>query len=201
LPSKDLYEFEGDLKIRDGDDVQEYPLSEKQLLLKGSKLMNTGWVVGCVVYTGLDTKLMQNQNKGRHKQSRLEVECNKTVLRMFIFHVVASIALAWSTIQWEARNSESTGSLIRAYYLYHHNQSLENKPDFVTFIKSFLTILCLNSTFIPISLLVAIEVVKVCQAWFISVDVEMLDAIYEEGEDTTFQMCKVNNSCLNEELG
>jgi phospholipid-transporting ATPase len=29
--------------------------------------MNTEWIIGCVVYSGLDTKLMQNQNTGRFK--------------------------------------------------------------------------------------------------------------------------------------
>ena len=35
-------------------------LSENQLLLKGSKLKNTEWVVGIVVYSGTDTKLIKN---------------------------------------------------------------------------------------------------------------------------------------------
>lgn len=38
------------------------------MLLKGSKLMNTpDGVIGVVVYTGHDTKMMQNQNKQRFK--------------------------------------------------------------------------------------------------------------------------------------
>ena len=55
LPNAELYEFNGTLRLSD-DEV--YPLSENQLLLKGSKLMNTEWIIGVVVYSGLDTKLM-----------------------------------------------------------------------------------------------------------------------------------------------
>jgi|APSaa5957512535_1039671.scaffolds.fasta_scaffold278354_1 magnesium-transporting ATPase (P-type) len=75
-------------------------LNPSQLLLKGSKLMNTDWVIGCVVYTGLDTKLMQNQNIGRQKQSNVEKESNKTVVKMLCFHVIGSVILAIIALQW-----------------------------------------------------------------------------------------------------
>ena len=49
-PNADLYEFNGQLKTAVGT---SYPLSESQLLLKGSRLINTDWILGVVVYTGL----------------------------------------------------------------------------------------------------------------------------------------------------
>ena len=52
----------------------------------------------------------------------------------------------------------------------------------------------LSSTFIPISMYVTIEVVKLWQAYFITVDVEMYSSLRD-------QFCKVNTSSLNEELG
>lgn len=55
-PNADLYEFMGQLRFDD----RVISLTENQLLLKGSKLMNTKWAMGAVVYTGLDTKLLQN---------------------------------------------------------------------------------------------------------------------------------------------
>ena len=65
-PNKELYEFNGKLLVPQGepdnfDIVEQYPLSENQLLLKGAKLRNTKWIIAFVVYTGNDTKLMQNQ--------------------------------------------------------------------------------------------------------------------------------------------
>lgn len=35
------------------------PLGADQILLRGAQLRNTQWVIGIVVYTGHDTKLMQ----------------------------------------------------------------------------------------------------------------------------------------------
>ena len=43
----------------------EFPLSDAQLLLKGADLANTEWVVAVCVYTGKDTKIMMNSQKGR----------------------------------------------------------------------------------------------------------------------------------------
>lgn len=60
-----------------------------------------------------------------------------------------------------------------------------------------MTTICLNATFIPISLLVSIELVKIVQAYFLSVDAEMC-SIQEDG---TLQNCQVNTAALNEELG
>ena len=40
-----------------GDNIA---LTANQLLLKGANLKNTEWVVGFVIFTGDDTKLMMN---------------------------------------------------------------------------------------------------------------------------------------------
>ena len=63
LPNNDLHQFNGSLKMKSpaSSKMQTYSLGPKQLLLKGSKLANTAkGILGVVVYTGLDTKLMQN---------------------------------------------------------------------------------------------------------------------------------------------
>jgi P-type E1-E2 ATPase len=52
----------------------------------------------------------------------------------------------------------------------------------------------LLSTFIPISLIVTIEVVKVCQGVFISYDPEMYC-------EESMRYCNVSSASLNEELG
>lgn len=42
-----------------GVSVSPAPLGPDQVLLRGAQLRNTQWVVGIVVYTGHDSKLMQ----------------------------------------------------------------------------------------------------------------------------------------------
>jgi len=53
-----------------------YPLTNESVLLKGSILRNTGWCYGVAVYTGHQTKVMQNSLKARVKKSKIELQTN-----------------------------------------------------------------------------------------------------------------------------
>jgi phospholipid-transporting ATPase len=55
-PNKNLESFKGNIIVSGKD----HTLCEKQLLLKGASLQNTDWVIGLVVYTGEETKIMLN---------------------------------------------------------------------------------------------------------------------------------------------
>lgn len=48
-PESDIYTFFGRLNIDDGPAT---PLGTDNLLLRGSRLKNTEWVIGCAIYTG-----------------------------------------------------------------------------------------------------------------------------------------------------
>jgi len=45
-------------------DGTKTPLDPDQILLKGSTLRNTEWLIGVCVFTGHDTKIMKNSSKG-----------------------------------------------------------------------------------------------------------------------------------------
>jgi len=56
------------------------PLSEKNLLLRGSVLRATEWCVCVVVYTGRETKLSQNSKQTPSKLSSVDRVVNRTLL-------------------------------------------------------------------------------------------------------------------------
>ena len=67
-PNEYLYKFEGTLTFTDGATV---PLDPDQILLRGSTLRNTEWIIGVVVYTGHETKIMKNSTNARSKKSKI----------------------------------------------------------------------------------------------------------------------------------
>ncbi len=66
-PNEYLYRFEGNFVLKDGT---KFPLDPDQVLLKGSCLLNTEWVMGLCVFTGPDTKIMKNSSITVVKRSK-----------------------------------------------------------------------------------------------------------------------------------
>ena len=59
LPNRHLYEFNGNLRLAGGDNLA---LGPDQVLQRGARLQNTKWAAGVVLYTGHETKLLQNSS-------------------------------------------------------------------------------------------------------------------------------------------
>lgn len=70
-PNDQLYKFEGTIKFSHQPD-HIYSLDHTSLLLRGTSMKNTDWIIGMVVYTGHETKIMKNSCKSRTKFSLLE---------------------------------------------------------------------------------------------------------------------------------
>lgn len=56
-PNRHLNEFCGKLMLPNGD---VHSLNLTQILLRGAKLKNTKWILGTVIYSGHDSKLLMN---------------------------------------------------------------------------------------------------------------------------------------------
>ncbi|CAN4089112.1 unnamed protein product [Withania somnifera] len=186
-PNASLYTFVGNLEY----DRQVYPLDPSQILLRDSKLRNTGYIYGVVVFTGHDSKVMQNSTKSPSKRSRVELQMDKIIYLLFglllLISCVSSIGFAlnvkfdmpkWWYLQPFDDTNNSTGL---------------DEPE-LSGLLHLLTALILYGYLIPISLYVSIEVVKVLQASFINQDISMYD-------DETGTPAQARTSNLNEELG
>lgn len=51
---------------------RDAPVDQSNLLLRGSRLRNTKWVLGVVAYTGKESKIAQNARSVPSKQSNLD---------------------------------------------------------------------------------------------------------------------------------
>uniref|UniRef100_A0A3Q3MLQ5 Phospholipid-transporting ATPase n=1 Tax=Mastacembelus armatus TaxID=205130 RepID=A0A3Q3MLQ5_9TELE len=178
-PNRHLYEFVGNIRL---DGHSTVPLGPDQILLRGAQLRNTQWVHGVVVYTGHDTKLMQNSTRPPLKLSNVERITNFQILVLFGCLLAISLVCSIGQTIWKYQYGND------AWYMDLNYGGAAN------FGLNFLTFIILFNNLIPISLLVTLEVIKFIQAFFINWDTDML---YEP--TNTPAMARTSN--LNEELG
>ncbi|RDX74726.1 putative phospholipid-transporting ATPase 9, partial [Mucuna pruriens] len=189
-PNANLYTFVGSLELED----QQYPLAPQQLLLRDSKLRNTDFIYGVVIFTGHDTKVMQNATEPPSKRSKIERRMDKIIYCLFFVLIV--ISFIGSIYFGIVTNDDLENGRMKRWYLRPDDTTIyydPNKPAAAA-VLHFLTALMLYGYLIPISLYVSIEIVKVLQSIFINQDVHMY---YEE----TDKPAHARTSNLNEELG
>ena len=181
-PNSMIYEFSGLIFISDDPFILTY----EQCLLRGSALKNTDWVVGIAVYTGHETKIMLNSPKARSKFSRVEQQMNRQIIYIFLLQMaicmIAGIIFTvefWLTESWTAQYLELNKTFDDLTY---------------QFIVVFFSWVLIFTNFVPISLIVTLEMVKFFQAFFIAWDLELYWA-------ATDIPASVQSSNLNEELG
>ncbi|RPA71295.1 P-type ATPase [Ascobolus immersus RN42] len=174
-PNLDLYNFEGKVTIG-GETV---PLSNGQIVYRGSILRNTPNMIGLVIFTGEETKIRMNSNKNpRTKAPTMQTLVNKIVV-FTVFLVLFLSAFMTVAYQIWQRNVEK-GS----WYLA--DGGVGDFQVFASFIIMF-------NTLIPLSLYISLEIVKVGQIVFMN-DIDM----YHEESDTPFE---ARTSTINEECG
>ncbi|CAK8534347.1 unnamed protein product [Lathyrus sativus] len=189
-PNAFLYSFIGNIKLED----QLYPLAPQQLLLRDSKLRNTDFIYGVVIFTGHDTKVMQNSMDPPSKRSKVEKRMDKIIY--FLFLVLFFISFIGSIFFGIATSEDLENGVMKRWYLRPDDTTIYYDPKKapVAAMLHFLTALMLYSYLIPISLYVSIEIVKVLQSMFVNHDIHMY---HEE----TNQPAHARTSNLNEELG
>ncbi|ESW10153.1 hypothetical protein PHAVU_009G185100 [Phaseolus vulgaris] len=189
-PNANLYSFVGSMEF----EGQKYPLSAQQLLLRDSKLRNTDYVFGAVIFTGHDTKVIQNSTDPPSKRSKIEKKMDKIIY--FLFCVLFLIAFVGSILFGIITKGDLNNGLMKRWYLRPDSSTIFFDPERAAAAAIFhsLTALMLYNFFIPISLYFSIEIVKVIQSIFINQDIHMY---YEEAD----KPARARTSNLNEELG
>ncbi|KAJ6662302.1 hypothetical protein lerEdw1_012466 [Lerista edwardsae] len=102
-PNRHLYDFTGNLRI---DGQSPVPVGPDQILLRGAQIRNTQWVLGIVVYTGHDTKLMQNSTKAPLKRSNVEKVTNMQILILFCILLVMALVSSVGALLWNRAHGQ-----------------------------------------------------------------------------------------------
>ncbi|KAG4124782.1 hypothetical protein ERO13_D10G059600v2 [Gossypium hirsutum] len=185
-PNPSLYTFIGNFEY----DHEVYALDPSQILLRDSKLRNTAFVYGVVIFTGHDSKVMQNATKSPSKRSRIERKMD------YIIYVLFSLLLVISLVSSIGFAVKTKFDMPDWWYLQPQNTDdyYDPRKPVLSGVTHLITALMLYGYLIPISLYVSIEVVKVLQATFINQDIQMYD-------EETGNPAQARTSNLNEELG
>ncbi|KAI9183176.1 putative aminophospholipid-translocase [Blastocladiella emersonii ATCC 22665] len=92
-PSKDIHAFTGNLTLLSTHHVD--PLTADNLLWMNTVLASPDPVLGCVVYTGRDTRAVMNTNTPTAKVGLLDAEVNRLSKILFAVTCVLSLAMIY----------------------------------------------------------------------------------------------------------
>ncbi|TDH08084.1 hypothetical protein EPR50_G00093870 [Perca flavescens] len=184
-PNNDLNRFRGYIIHRSG---QRDALYKENLLLRGCTIRNTEEAVGIVIYAGHETKAMLNNNGPRYKRSKLERQMNVDVFWCVIILLVMCLFAAVGHGLWMFQYGDK-----RPVFDVLSPEGTDLSP-IMSAIYLFLTMIIVFQVLIPISLFVSIEIVKICQVYFIHQDMDL----YDEETDSHLQ-CRALN--ITEDLG
>ncbi|KAJ8683561.1 hypothetical protein QAD02_019353 [Eretmocerus hayati] len=182
-PIAALYTFEGKVQIEWPDGTfQSGPLSIENLALRGARLKDTDYIIGCAAYTGSDTKLSLNSKISVVKFSTVEKTMNKYIM---VFIGVLLIEIVSCTI------IKYCYEYFKKWQFYLGEVTLNY---FTTLFEDMISFLILLNYIIPISLYVTIEIQRFLGSYFFHWDVGMYDA---ENDKAAI----LNTSDVNEDLG
>lgn len=173
-PTTALHEFEASLTLSRNNSINNNmadandgenraPLDASNLMLRGSILRNTEYIYGLAVYTGFDTKVALNMRNPPSKMGMIERKLNHVVVFLFIVLAVLVIGFSITAGVLQAKYGEGQ------WYM----GSERFREGISTFSRSLGTFLILFSTFIPVSLFVTLEFIRLLQALFMAADFRM----------------------------
>ncbi|WRT67856.1 uncharacterized protein IL334_004830 [Kwoniella shivajii] len=176
-PHVNLYTYNGVLRYTPADaygkaEERIEGITINELLLRGCSVRNTKWVIGMVVFTGADTKIMMNGGDTPSKRSKIEKETNFNVIMNFV--VLVFLCLVTALLHGWYRSLTKTSA-------ESYEPGAEASDNiYLDSVIIFFSCLIVFQNIVPISLYITVEIVKTIQAYFIFQDVEM----YYEPYDT-----------------
>jgi len=189
-PNKSLYTFVGTMNLGEGEAYRQSPIGPSNVILRGCMVRSCKYILGLVVFTGMDTKIMQNSRPAPFKQSAVYRMVNKCIVIIFVTQFALCAVSTFMYWQWN-KNEQDRG--LDLYYL-----GARTDLDMFAVVKAFVTFLILFNNLVPISLYVSLDMIKVVQAKLMEKDLAMCMVDEATGER---KFMKARTSDLNEDLG
>ncbi|CAE7251714.1 putative phospholipid-transporting ATPase DRS2 [Symbiodinium microadriaticum] len=185
-PSKSITKFSGSLNINHSGVQSTSSLSASNLLLRGTRLRNTAWLFGSVVYTGPHTRMVMNSRDIPTKMANLERVVNRAMLVVLGAQALLSSLSSILYVSTEYRFRTS-------WYLYPSGTWVTEGVA-SRLAANWFKFFILYSNLMPISLYATMEICNYAQAFFVKSDLLM----YDEEQDCP---AAVRSTNLCHELG
>ena len=177
-PNADLSTFTGKVRVDD----KTSPLTNENIIYRGSVLRNISQVTAMIVYSGEECKIRMNASGNgyaRTKAPHLQSVLNRIVVLVVFIVVGLSVYNTLAYQGWKSKVEIKLSYLSSAAVPFHQ--------EFFGFVIMF-------ATMVPLSLYVSMEMIKLAQIFFLNSDVDM----YEQRSNTPFE---ARTSTINEDLG
>eukprot|EP01083_Nonionella_stella_P154256 496795_1 len=179
-------------------DKEPIPVGMNQFILRGCTLRNTDWIIGVVVFTGVETKISLNNKESKFKRSNVDVIVDRVLYFIFGMQQIMCIFGIISHLLWLQNEADDQ------WYQYTQSDGSPQDNYGELAALNYFTFLVLLDLFVPISLYVSMEMVKFTQAALIAFDKDMMCKVEDEtnrGLPPTKIYAQARTSNLNEELG
>jgi len=155
------------------------PLDADNILLRGSILRNTGWVLGVACFTGKETKLVMNSFATPSKFSQLDYLMNRTIICILFLMAICVLTMGVLAVDTQNKHFDEL------WYVGYSKDTTRKWPNLSSFVapkwdseqpdyyKWVLMYITLVSNFVPLSLYVTVEIVTVFMMYLINVDIDM----------------------------
>lgn len=175
-PNQDLYNFDGTATANGNEQL---PLNVDNIIYRGCEVKNTRFIIGMVINTGEDTKIRMNANQNPEaKRPALEKFFNLIVIFLAPYMLITPVLLFMGfKLYWQ-------GADVPWYLVF---SVVSDQEVIIGFIIQF-------SNVVPMSLIMAIEAVKLNLAVLVASDIEM----HHEESDTP---AGCNTNIILDDLG
>jgi phospholipid-translocating P-type ATPase (flippase) len=196
-PNSSIHRFNGIIQSSFNDqsitENSQVSLSEKNLMLRGSVLRATEWCICVAIYTGADTKLSLNSKRPPSKLSSVDRIVNRTLVVSISTMILVCIVSMIFGIVWEDKDNNAS-------YLCLNKDDLASsypsgggcETSYPSSILTIFTFATLYNNFVCISMYVSLEMVYICQSYFLCNDL----SVYDELTDTPAE-CNSSGMCAD----
>lgn len=140
------------------------PISINNMLLRGCSIRNTEWVLGVVVFTGEESKIMLNAGITPSKRAKVSRDLNWNVSYNFV--ILFFMCLIAGVVEGNYWGRTNTSVVFFEFGSYGNSGGLNG---FITFWAAVI----LFQNLVPISLYISLEIIRTMQAYFIYSDIAM----------------------------